>query len=65
MGRLSLVPLLLAPCQKFLKQRFVADLPLCAQGKQKIVVELYDKFFRNAFPKMTERLGIVLLRSSC
>ena len=28
-------------------------------GKQKIVVELYDKFFRNAFPKMTERLGIV------
>jgi predicted helicase len=30
-----------------------------AQGKQKIVVELYDKFFRNAFPKMTERLGIV------
>lgn len=30
-----------------------------ASGKQKIVVELYDKFFRNAFPKMTERLGIV------
>ncbi|MEG6501693.1 MULTISPECIES: DEAD/DEAH box helicase [unclassified Desulfovibrio] len=30
-----------------------------AQGKQKIVVELYDKFFRNAFPRMTERLGIV------
>lgn len=30
-----------------------------AQGKQKIVVELYDKFFRTAFPKMTERLGIV------
>ena len=30
-----------------------------AQGKQKIIVELYDKFFRNAFPKMTERLGIV------
>ena len=30
-----------------------------AQAKQKIVVELYDKFFRNAFPKMTERLGIV------
>ncbi|MDH0496793.1 DEAD/DEAH box helicase [Stutzerimonas stutzeri] len=28
-------------------------------GKQKIIVELYDKFFRNAFPKMTERLGIV------
>ena len=30
-----------------------------AIGKQKIVVELYDKFFRNAFPRMTERLGIV------
>ena len=30
-----------------------------AQGKQKIMVELYDKFFRNAFPRMTERLGIV------
>ena len=30
-----------------------------AAGKQKIVVELYDKFFRNAFPRMTDRLGIV------
>ena len=30
-----------------------------AQGKQQIVIELYDKFFRNAFPRMTERLGIV------
>jgi predicted helicase len=30
-----------------------------AAAKQKIVVELYDKFFRKAFPKMTERLGIV------
>ena len=30
-----------------------------ASGKQKIIVELYDKFFRNAFPRMTERLGIV------
>ena len=30
-----------------------------AAGKQKIIVELYDKFFRNAFPRMTERLGIV------
>ncbi|MDM4772408.1 DEAD/DEAH box helicase family protein [Solimonas sp. SE-A11] len=30
-----------------------------AEGKQKIVVELYDKFFRNAFPRMTDRLGIV------
>ncbi|WP_143821405.1 DEAD/DEAH box helicase [Moraxella pluranimalium] len=30
-----------------------------AHGKQKIIVELYDKFFRNAFPRMTKRLGIV------
>ena len=29
------------------------------EAKQKIVVELYDKFFRNAFPSMTQRLGIV------
>lgn len=30
-----------------------------AEGKQKIVVELYDKFFKTAFPKLTEKLGIV------
>jgi predicted helicase len=30
-----------------------------AEGRQKIIVELYDKFFHNAFPKMSERLGIV------
>jgi predicted helicase len=30
-----------------------------AAGKQKIVVELYDKFFSNAFPRMRDRLGIV------
>lgn len=30
-----------------------------AQGKQKIIIELYDKFFKNAFPKMVEKLGIV------
>ncbi len=30
-----------------------------AEGKQRIVVELYDKFFRTAFPRLTERLGIV------
>ena len=29
------------------------------KAKQKIVVDLYDKFFKNAFPKMTDRLGIV------
>ena len=30
-----------------------------AAGKQRIVIELYDKFFRTAFPRMAERLGIV------
>lgn len=30
-----------------------------AEGKQRIINELYDKFFRNAFPRMSERLGIV------
>jgi len=46
-------------------QSFYASVKLRAEGidnaagKQKIIVELYDKFFRNAFPKMTERLGIV------
>ena len=30
-----------------------------ADAKQKIIVELYDKFFKTAFPKMVEKLGIV------
>lgn len=30
-----------------------------AEGKQKIIVELYDKFFQNAFPRLAQRLGIV------
>ena len=30
-----------------------------AAGKQRIVLELYDKFFRTAFPRMAEQLGIV------
>ena len=30
-----------------------------AAARQAIVVELYDKFFRNAFPRVSERLGIV------
>ena len=29
------------------------------QAKQKLIVQLYDEFFRQAFPKTTERLGIV------
>ena len=30
-----------------------------AAGKQKVIVELYDKFFKTAFPKVVEQLGIV------
>ena len=30
-----------------------------AQGKQRIIIELYDKFFKTAFPGMVEKLGIV------
>jgi len=30
-----------------------------AEGKQRIIIELYDKFFKTAFPRMVERLGIV------
>ena len=30
-----------------------------AEAKQKIVVELYDSFFRNAFPMTVKKLGIV------
>lgn len=46
-------------------ERFYASVRMRAAGiegataKQKIVVELYDKFFRTAFPKLTEKLGIV------
>ena len=29
-----------------------------AEGKQRIIIELYDKFFKAAFPKMVEQLGI-------
>lgn len=30
-----------------------------AEGKQRIIVELYDKFFKTAFPRLVEQLGIV------
>jgi len=46
-------------------EKFYASVKMRAQGiedlsaKQKIIVELYEKFFKNAFPRMTERLGIV------
>ncbi len=46
-------------------KKFYASVRMRAQGienataKQKIVVELYDKFFKAAFPKLAARLGIV------
>ena len=46
-------------------QKFYSSVKIRAQGidnalgKQKIIVELYEKFFRYAFPKMAERLGLV------
>jgi predicted helicase len=39
-------------------KRRAADIST-ATGRQTLVLELYDRFFRNAFPMMTERLGIV------
>lgn len=30
-----------------------------AAGRQRVIIELYDKFFKLAFPKMASRLGIV------
>ncbi|MBQ9368291.1 MAG: DEAD/DEAH box helicase, partial [Victivallales bacterium] len=30
-----------------------------AEGRQKVIVELYDKFFSSAFPKTVQKLGIV------
>jgi len=30
-----------------------------AEGKQRIIIELYDKFFKTAFPKLVDKLGIV------
>lgn len=30
-----------------------------AEGKQRVIIELYNTFFKAAFPKMVERLGIV------
>ena len=30
-----------------------------AEAKQRVIVELYDKFFKKAFPKTVEKLGIV------
>ena len=39
-------------------KRRAADI-VTATGRQHLVLELYDRFFRNAFPTLTQRLGIV------
>jgi len=39
-------------------KRRAADI-ITSTGKQKLILELYDRFFRNAFPLMTQKLGIV------
>jgi len=39
-------------------ERRAADVKT-AHGRQSLIVELYDKFFKNAFPVLTQRLGIV------
>ena len=36
-----------------------------AEGKQRVIVELYDKFFKSAFPKVSEKLGIVYTPVEC
>ena len=36
-----------------------------ADGKQKIIIELYDKFFKTALPKTVEQLGIVYTPVQC
>ena len=36
-----------------------------AEGKQKIIIELYDKFFKSALPKTVEKLGIVYTPVEC
>ena len=32
---------------------------ITSNGRQKLIFELYDRFFRNAFPLLTQKLGIV------
>ena len=46
--------------EKFYKsvQRRAADI-VTTSGRQTLILELYDRFFRNAFPRLTQRLGIV------
>jgi predicted helicase len=49
-----------ATLQKFYDsvKRNISDLDN-AEAKQKIIIRIYDNFFKTAFPKMVEQLGIV------
>lgn len=46
--------------QKFYRsvERRSSDI-VTAQGRQTLILELYDRFFKNSFPKTTSRMGIV------
>ena len=39
-------------------RRRAADI-VTSKGRQTLILELYDRFFKNAFPLMTQKLGIV------
>lgn len=39
-------------------KRRAADI-ITSTGRQTLILELYDRFFRNAFPLMTQKLGLV------
>ena len=39
-------------------KRRAADI-ITASGRQALILQLYDRFFKNAFPLMTQKLGIV------
>lgn len=46
-------------------ENFYKSVKLRAEGKQKIIIELYDKFFKSALPKTVEKLGIVYTPVEC
>ena len=58
-------------CDKRSLEKFMHSVKLraegveSAEGKQKIIIELYDKFFKSALPKTVEKLGIVYTPVEC
>ena len=52
--------------EKFYKSvRLRAEGVESSEGKQRIIIELYDKFFKTALPKTVEQLGIVYTPVEC